>query len=228
MPARKKVEDFNTLRYPEGFVPQAERRHQIVRGWLAHGGPKRVLDVGCNEGLLGELLLKDGHTVFGADISARALSVAQKRGLRVYQLDLGTDKLPFEDGTLDVVTACEVIAHIYDTSHLLREVRRVLQKGGLFIITTPNTLSLGRRLAYLLGKGVFFEASLEDEDAAGAIRFFTKELLLTLLRRHNFEPLKFTSDFVNIGGGGLLQLKWLAKIFPALGSSLIVSARKIR
>jgi len=224
---RKRAEEFNSRRYPRGFLSKADLRHHIVREMIGDDKPKKILDVGCNDGLLGQLLLDDGHEVFGVDVSETALDLARERGLKVERVNLETDKLPFENKSLDVVTACEVIAHIYDTGHLFREVRRVLKKGGLFIITTPNAVSLGRRITYLFGIGAFFEASLEDEGAAGAIRFFTKDLLFRLLRRHRFVPQVFTSDFVNVGRRGIIRSRTLAKIFPTLGASLIVSSRKV-
>ncbi len=224
---KRKAEEFNNRRYPREFLKTPDLRHFIVRELVGRNKTKKILDIGCNDGLLGRLLLADGHKVFGVDVSESALDLARERGLRVWRVNLETDRLPFDDGSLDVVTACEVIAHIYDTGHLFREVGRVLKKGGLFIITTPNAVSLGRRVAYLLGIGAFFEASLEDEGAAGAIRFFTKDLLFNLLRRHNFEPRVFTSDYVSLDRQGVVRSRLLARIFPTWGASLIVAAKKI-
>lgn len=223
----RRAEEFNAHRYPKRFLSKADLRHYIVRNMIRGGVRKKVLDVGCNDGLLGQLLIKDGHEVFGVDVSETALDLARERGLKVNRVNLDTDDLPFENESFDVVTVCEVIAHIYDTGHLFKEINRVLKKRGLFVISTPNAVSLGRRAAYLFGIGAFFEASLEDENAAGAIRFFTKDLLLNMLKRHRFEPQELTSDFINIGKRGTIRSRRLARLFPTLGASLIVSSRKV-
>jgi len=224
---RGRAEEFNAKRYPRGFLPRADLRHYIVRNLIGRAEPKKILDIGCNEGFLGELLIRNGHKVFGIDVSETALEAAREKGLEAYRVNVDAEELPFENESFDVVAACEVIAHIYDTGHLFGEINRVLKEGGLFIVSTPNAVSLGRRVAYLLGIGAFFEASLEDKNAAGAIRFFTRGLLFELLRRHRFAPQVLTSDFINIGKSGRLRFRQLAKVFPTFGASLIVAAKKV-
>ena len=46
--------------------------------------------------------------------------------------------LPFKDETFDYVVSFQVIEHIADDKEFVREVHRVLRKGGRFIVTTPN------------------------------------------------------------------------------------------
>ncbi len=53
--------------------------------------------------------------------------------------------LPFEDEAFDCVISFQVIEHIKDDAQFVSEVQRVLKKGGLFIVSTPNiTMSLTR------------------------------------------------------------------------------------
>lgn len=52
-----------------------------------------------------------------------------------FKIDL--TKLPFEDGSYDVVYASHVLEHIQDDRQALREVRRVLRPGGLAILPVP-------------------------------------------------------------------------------------------
>ena len=46
--------------------------------------------------------------------------------------------LPFKDESFDYVVSFQVIEHIADDKRFIREVHRVLRKGGKFIVTTPN------------------------------------------------------------------------------------------
>ncbi len=46
--------------------------------------------------------------------------------------------LPFKDESFDYVVSFQVIEHIVDDKEFIREVHRVLRKGGKFIVTTPN------------------------------------------------------------------------------------------
>ncbi len=52
-------------------------------------------------------------------------------------IDFETDRLPFEDGTLDTALMCNILEHIYDYRHLLSEVNRSLRKGGALVGFVP-------------------------------------------------------------------------------------------
>jgi SAM-dependent methyltransferase len=61
-------------------------------------------------------------------------------------------RLPFADGSFDVVLATEVIEHTLDAGRAVSELVRVTAPGGLTVITTPNRLWLWAvRLATRLG-----------------------------------------------------------------------------
>ena len=47
-------------------------------------------------------------------------------------------KLGFDDETFDVVTSFQVIEHVRDSSKFLLEIKRVLKKTGIALISTPN------------------------------------------------------------------------------------------
>lgn len=73
--------------------------------------------------------------------------------------NLNKDNLPFEDASFDLVTCTEVIEHIENYHHLVREAYRVLKPGGHFIVSTPNILNLRSRWIFMLrGLFLFFDA----------------------------------------------------------------------
>lgn len=47
-------------------------------------------------------------------------------------------RLPFADGSFDLVTANMVVEHLADPTAVFREVERVLAPGGRFVFVTPN------------------------------------------------------------------------------------------
>lgn len=211
----------NTTRYDSNCV---EPRIPVILKWIGSG--KKVLDVGCYDGFYSKMIADLGNEVYGMEANSDAVKKALEKGIKVKEADLES-KFPFKSGNFDIVYAGEVIEHLYDTDAFVNECLRVLKKGGLFIITTPNTVSLPRRALYLIGKGRFFEASntfSAEEFSVGHIRFFTKDLLRDFIQSFGFELLEFTSDYVNLP---FLRSKLFAKIKPTFGRSLIMKFKKV-
>jgi ubiquinone/menaquinone biosynthesis C-methylase UbiE len=96
-----------------------------------------VLDVGCGTGdflrLLGPLVAP-GNAV-GIDVSETMIVEAQRRvsgGPANVSFHVGNAlDLPIESGSIDRLTATQVLLHIPDTSAALAEIWRVLAPGGL-------------------------------------------------------------------------------------------------
>ena len=188
------------------------------------GSGKKVLDVGCGSGEIGVLLIAQGNEVFGIDVSTSCVELAIKKGIKARVCDFTKDSLPF-DTMFDVVLAGEVIEHLYDTQYFLNNVFTWLKNDGFLVLSTPNVATLGRRLLLLVGKNPHLEFSLEN-NAAGHIRYFTKDALFCLLLAVGFEIVEFVSDVVNFDGKGKLSSTLLAKLFPTLGRTLIVKCKK--
>ena len=53
-------------------------------------------------------------------------------------IDLERDRLPLEDGSVDVVTAISVIEHLHSPANMLNEEIRVLKPHGTLILVCPN------------------------------------------------------------------------------------------
>ena len=45
--------------------------------------------------------------------------------------------LPFNDNSFDSIIASEIIEHVYDPEGFIKELFRVVKKGGSLIVTTP-------------------------------------------------------------------------------------------
>ena len=207
----------NTNGYIDGDI---EPRIFIVSKWI--GKDKKVLDVGCYNGFYSKIFLDNGNVVYGIDASQDAVNEANVLGIKAVVGNLES-VFPYSNHYYDVIHAGEVIEHLYDTDIFIAECNRVLKIGGKVIITTPNTLSLPRRILYLFGFGRFFEASntfSTEEKSVGHIRFFTKNLLKNFVESKGFKMEKFSSDYINLL---LFRSELLAKLFPTFGRSLIMS-----
>jgi SAM-dependent methyltransferase len=110
--------------------------------------PSSVLDAPCGSGWLRSLLNYDCR-MDGMDLFAAAPSGYQL--FRQVDLNLG---LPTEMGIYDAIVCCEGIEHFGNPDLFFSTVRRHLSRGGLLVVTTPNTWYPEARLQYLL-RGFF-------------------------------------------------------------------------
>ena len=109
-------------------------------------GPLVVLDAGCGEGYgLPRLRTAGADRVIGVDLDpqtvghARARYAAEDDHLEVLEAEL-TD-LPLADTEVAVCVSFQVIEHLHDIPGYLRELRRVTDRDGTIVISTPNRLT---------------------------------------------------------------------------------------
>src|SRR3989344_5125973 len=142
----------------------------------------KSLEIGCADGSFSEKLKKKGLDAYGIDISRGAIEKANKKGIKALAINAETG-LPFEDNEFDLVVATEVIEHIYDTDFLIKEMNRVVKRGGHLVISTPNLASLVNRAKLLLGKYPSFVPEYKV-GGAGHIRAYTLSVLKQQLEEH--------------------------------------------
>lgn len=107
------------------------------------GDSTRVLDFGCGWGRMLRLFLNrvDSRNLHGVDV--RAESVAMARRINPFSRFTAVDGLPpapFADGAFDLVIAYSVFSHLGEVASRawIREIARVLEPGGLAIVTTQG------------------------------------------------------------------------------------------
>jgi methionine biosynthesis protein MetW len=108
---------------------------------LVPEGARRVLDVGCAGGALGEALkLRQGCEVVGIELDAAYADEACRRLDLVLQGDAatalrtGTEKL----GRFDALIAADVLEHLVDPWEALRDAAALLEPGGTAVLSLPN------------------------------------------------------------------------------------------
>lgn len=112
---------------------------------------KSVLDIGCGLGGKTVAYAEAGARVTGVDISedniARSVAFARSRGVEAVFTAGDAERLPFAEGTFDVVIANDSLEHFAAPESALRELARVLRPGGsIFLFFTPWGSPLGSHL----------------------------------------------------------------------------------
>jgi len=90
----------------------------------------RLLDIGCGNGTLCYFARSKYSEVCGVDISKTALKIAERRGMKTEKVDLNGEELPFPSNYFDAITCLDVIEHIFEPRDLIKEINRVLKRGG--------------------------------------------------------------------------------------------------
>lgn len=159
MPAKQFYESYWRRRVADGhcYDGRLMPRHRIAADVLAAESPDCVLDVGCGEGTLGELLRNrnvDAELV-GIDVSPTALELASEHYDRVFEWNL--DERSVTDDAFDVdpdaVVCMEVLEHLWDPQSVLQDLRTLVpQAGGRLVVSVPNAVHWRHRLDYLRGR----------------------------------------------------------------------------
>jgi SAM-dependent methyltransferase len=122
----------------KGYVP-AKLRRELSKN-------AAILDVGCGTGQFLEDI-SDFPNRRGCDVSEEALRLTAQRnpGIALARME-PNGALPFAEVQFDCVTLFDVIEHVTEDRTLLQKISARLKAGGILVLSTPNTRSVGRRI----------------------------------------------------------------------------------
>jgi SAM-dependent methyltransferase len=154
----------------QGYDEYLEVKHNWIKTFTRrlaqiskYQKPGRSLDIGCGPGFFLEAAQSKGYDVFGLDPSDYIVNVAREQfGNRIQKGLIESADYPAE--YFDLVVAFDTFEHVYHPIEWLSAVRRVLNKGGLLAITTPNPSSIlakisgGKWVSFKLPEHVFYWA----------------------------------------------------------------------
>ena len=189
---------------------QHERKMHILTDLCI---PGRVLDVGC--AARPNPFLKDA---VGLDIVPPDVRPANYRDIVL--CNLNTEAIPVPDASFENVLAGDLIEHIENPSHFLREANRVLVPGGRIVICTPQANDW-----WVAMHNWFFRGIINDPDPGEHLQNWTILDMSRLLKKNGFkvirvEGLYFQTPFVSI--------RFRVRRFPQLAWQAIYIAEKVK
>jgi SAM-dependent methyltransferase len=232
--------------YGRKFFLDVEHRyakmHRLLRERYGDLSGKRIVDLGLSRGLLLERFRRyPGVELGGIEIDPAEIERARARGLEplqhfvnVFDGNVMTARLPYENGSADVVLAGEILEHVVDTEGFLREIHRGLTPGGALVLSTPNIFWAKNRARLLAGR---YPDALEYRSRYGPdfghVRIFGPDQLRELLSETGFTEVEVIGN--RIGPISTLAstparvariLDRLADRYPSGSETLIAFARK--
>jgi len=138
---------------------------------------KSLLDIGCGAGFFLKAAELTGWSVAGTETSEAASDYARAvTKVRVFYGKLEEIRLASE--SCDAVTMLDILEHLPDPMGTLKEAHRVLKRGGILIVNTPDYQSLSR---VFLGKGWAVLSPVEH------LYYFSEKTLRRALERSGYQ-----------------------------------------
>ncbi|HEY3881493.1 MAG TPA: class I SAM-dependent methyltransferase [Trebonia sp.] len=142
-----------------------ERRNLLARELRRLPNPGLALDIGAAGGGNTRVLREFGWRPMALEYAPTAAVAARQRGLDVLRGD--AREMPVRTGSMNLVTAFDVLEHIEEDYLAVAEITRVLQPGATALIAVPADMALW---------------SAHDE-AVGHVRRYTRETLTAVITK---------------------------------------------
>lgn len=140
------------------------------------------LDLGCGNGNVLAHLADTDLKLYGADLAENMVKETQKKlGDRAQIIVSDAENIKFEDSKFDVLCCNASFHHYTNPDRALSEMRRVMKKGG--------KLYIGE--VYLSNVLNFFTNLFLPLTKSGDYHIYTKDQLVSLLKKHNFDLVSF-------------------------------------
>lgn len=118
--------------FADGRAPDGRSSYEVLCDRVA--GARRVLDLGCGDGVLLDLLARtEGRRLAGVDLSPEALALARRRPSlhAAAPAEARAQRLPFAGGAFDACVCHMALMLMGDVDRVAAEIARVLSPGGV-------------------------------------------------------------------------------------------------
>ncbi len=147
----------------------------------------KILDIGCADGMFTHVILEKSNAdkIIGIDVLKSSIEWAKKhwKSNKKIKFKVGdAHNLDFNPDTFDAVFALEVLEHVHKPEVVLKEIRRVLKKGGYAVFLVPSDNTLFNIIWFFVRK--FWWAKIWDDTH---IQSYRKNYLPKLAKENGFK-----------------------------------------
>ena len=177
---------------------------------LAKLNIKRVCDLGSGNGALVGLLGNAGYEASGVEYDKQGVEISKNSypNSKFYHLGVDDDPsliLNIEGQVFDAVVSTEVIEHLFSPHSLPKFARKIVNKDGYLIVSTPYHGYIKNLALSVFNKWDKHHTALWH---GGHIKFWSRKTLTQLLEQNGFKAVGFY-------GTGRLPWIWKSMIIVA-------------
>jgi len=158
---------------------------------------KRLLDVGCSVGLLGEQVAKRNPDaqIYGIELDAVMAEIARQKLDKVYieNMDHFSLMREFPEGSFDCVVLADILEHLRDPWNVIHESIEILASGGVMVACIPNVRHIDTLYNLVVrGRWLYRDRGIHDRTH---LRFFTLSNILELFSSPKLEVEKVVANY---------------------------------
>jgi len=142
----------------------------------------KILDIGCGQAEILNRLNMIGFEIFGLDKNEVYGNISFKK------FDLNSmKKLPYKNNTFDYIVCTEVLGYLDNPVFVLKEMNRILKKGGRLFLTTPGVENIYSKYLFLFkNRFMHFFDDIENPQThpllLRSLRYYLEEVGFKILR----------------------------------------------
>lgn len=159
---------------------------------------KRVLDIASGEGYGSQLMAQLASSVIGVDIDPNTVIYSKKKykNKNLSFLTGSCSQIPIKDNSVDVVVSFETIEHHDEHIEMFEEITRVLDTGGMLILSSPNKLRFEHNKKH---QNQFHEKELDRDELVELAHRHFKHVVILEQRVQYGSMIQSSKDSKSIG-----------------------------
>lgn len=166
------------------FYPVYMEKIRLIEKFLdANGHNKKILDLGCGEGVLVDKYKRRNYDIIGVDYNYESENVLKRSVVDTR----------FPNNNFDIILNLDVLEHISfaQQEEAFDEISRILKPGGMLVLTLPNMAHLASRFFFFFFGRPIRTSEIKRHQGERAIAEYIKlikEKKFSIIKRKGLFP----------------------------------------